>query len=524
MSSIKNSSGLVKTAGDLLKTKFLKLSHKTTFENAVMHLGQGAIDEAIIVNENDNLVGIFRARDVAKAMVEKHTKSEPLSQLLSIDTVQITEKSPLADCLSLMLEHGLSQLPITRAERVCGVINLADVLSSLQTEMSDHKVASTGLQQELDVRDDYIGVLSHDLRTPLSVIILCADYLLAEKNRRLLTPDHVSFVERIHKNANSANTMVRDILEVVRKHQDVDLTYQEVDVEDFLTSSIANLQVIADQKKIKLELTCKQPLRVNFDPNRMSHVLENLVNNAVKFSPEGKTVTVEADCDIRHGVNYLVLSVRDEGPGIRPEDEASIFEKFRQASTAGELASQGVGLGLAIVKKFVELHQGFIEVDGGWQQGATFKAYIPGAEPVQGAHTNEPTENDQPDKLSVLLVEDDESIREYFAEELKMEGFHVYSAVNGEDGYNQFLRYKPDIVLSDIKMPVMDGLELLAKIRNANQEVPVILCSGYYPGLAEDLATSSFKANHVIEKPVGVDYVIKVFERCLGEERVSRAS
>jgi DNA-binding response OmpR family regulator len=165
-----------------------------------------------------------------------------------------------------------------------------------------------------------------------------------------------------------------------------------------------------------------------------------------------------------------------------------------------------------------------VEVEGGGQSGATFRVLIPlscqiDSYPPQQVQVDLPEPSSSSNATpQVLIVEDDDAIREYFEAELQEEGFRVITAINGQDGLSMYLRHRPSVVLTDIRMPVMDGLELLARIRASDSETPVILCTGYYPGLTNDLTGSLHRANCVLEKPVAIERVIEAIRASLASK------
>ena len=494
----------------LLKTKVLKLNSDTSFEAAVLHLGQSEQDHIVVVEEGDKPLGIVRSQDLIQALVKKHPKAAPISDLVVDGLVMEKAEATLKSIADLMIEKECPHVLVQEDEAFIGQISWQDVQSSLQEGYAYLEDKNIELSSKVSSMDDYLGVVSHDVRTPLSVISLCCDYLSSDASTKTMTPDQQSFIERIARNCKNASDLVSDLLDIVRLEKGFGLHYEDVDVDQFLGEVISNLQVIASDKHIEVVVQCEEHIHISMDPKRMIHVLENLVNNAVKFSPQGKKIFVTAGTEQRGAINYLALSVRDEGEGIREEDSEKIFSEFSQLET-GVAKTLGIGLGLSIAKKFVSLHQGIMEVDGGWQKGATFKVLIPGA--FVGAKGAEGLSRSG--LPIILLVEDDDSIREYFQEELSNAGYDVILAGDGIEGLHAYFRYRPKLIISDIRMPNSDGLELLAKVRMTDKDVPFLLCTGYYPGLSEDLAASEYAANQVIEKPADAEDVVSAVKEHL---------
>lgn len=506
-----------KTVHDLIHTKFLKLPYTTPFESAVMLLGQRQEPVAVIVDKDEQFIGILRNDDLTQAIIHKKAKSTPIKDLIEDDhPYHIHSDTPITECARIMIERGLYWITVIDDGLILGYVSLLDIQSRFVEELKSLEDTNRDLCNQIEYQDDYLGIVSHDVRTPLSVITLCCDYLLSPANTKILTNDQISFVERISRNAENAANMVTEILDVVRLEKGYSLDYTDTDIGDFLGDCISNLQVLASEKHLEVVIDCEEDISVPMDKKRMIHVLENLVNNAVKFSPTGKKIYVTAKSEERDGETYLLLTVRDEGEGIRPEDEEKVFGKYVQLES-GVAKKLGLGLGLSIARKFVSLHRGFMELEGGWKKGATFKAYIPGAQINSASKVKRHS-----GQTRILLVEDDASIREYFEEELQQAGYEVFTAKDGDEGIHAYFKVKPDLILSDIRMPHVDGLELLAKVRMTDKSIPFILCSGYYPGLAEDLTASQYKADYVLEKPVTTEHVIKVVGEIL--QQTSQAS
>ena len=341
----------------LVLTKFLKLKETTTFENAVMHIGMRNDNVAVVVNDQEKPVGILRGRELLKALVDKQSKSSSINEIMLPNPPAVNCDHSVREVATLMVKNHLSHLPFMKNGLLQGVIHWEGVQKALLDNYVTIDDRNHELANKLTYKDDYLGVVSHDIRTPLSVISLCCDYLKSGSSQKTLTDDQKSFVERISRNSENAINMVSDILDVVRLEKTFDLNYTEVDVDQFLGEVISNLQVIANEKKIEVVVECEEHIRVSMDKKRIVHVLENLVNNAVKFSPSEKKVFVSASCEERSGENYLIFTVKDEGSGIRKEDEGKIFGEFQQLEQ-GVAKTLGMGLGLAIAKKFVALHRG----------------------------------------------------------------------------------------------------------------------------------------------------------------------
>jgi signal transduction histidine kinase/CheY-like chemotaxis protein len=492
------------------------LSHDTKVEEALAQFLQKQAESCVVVDKVGGIRACLDWRELGRALVDGR-KRKTLADLLTAAPHLVQAQADLLTSIEEMRKLALHTVAVVDGEKLVGVLSLSSIGARLPVLLERKDKELQDLRADRERKDEYLGLVSHDMRAPLSVIALSSDYLLSEESSRTLSPDQKSFVERIKRNGQQASSMIHDILDVVRLERGFRLDYQMVRFADLLNESLQNLQVIAARKKVDFQITHDQDIQVNLDPNRMRQVMENVLINAIKFSPQGGQVFIRTWLVQKEGGAHIAFQVRDQGQGIRREDEAKVFEAFVQSGRARH-GKEGVGLGLAIVRKFVEFHQGSIELDGGWQKGASLTIYLPNASLI----TSIPQPESAPEGPIVLLVEDDESIREFYKQSLEEYKFHVLEAGDGAEAFALFQKHHVDLVLSDIRMPNVDGLELLARIRTSGSKVPVILCSGYYVGLENDLTRSDHKPNRIIDKPFKVKDMVEAIEDQL--RRLERAS
>ncbi len=482
----------------------------TKIAEALNQLFQQQKEILVVADKSGVVRGALEIRDLLLAPYSTK-KPKTVGDLLSPQSLIVSSLSSLTQALEELKQRGLTSAAVVDSNSLKGQLRLSSIGLRWSEIMAKKDKEINDLNLEIESKDEYLGLVSHDMRAPLTVISLSTDFLLAEDSVKTLSPDQKSFVERIRRNGETASSMIHDILDVVRLDRGFRLDYQKVLFSALLSECAQNLEVIAARKKITLNITHDQEIQVNLDSKRIRQVIENLVLNAIKFSPEGGQVFLRACLAQRPDGSYLALQVRDQGKGVRKEDEAKIFEAFVQTGRPKTPGEAGVGLGLAIVRKFVEFHHGHIEMDGGWQKGVSITVLLPGATLVSGA----PEVSVSPQGPVILLVEDDESIREFYKQSLDQYHYHVLEAGDGSEGFSLFQQNKVDLVLSDIRMPKMDGLELLARVRMTGSEVPVILCSGYYVGLENDLGRSDHKPDRVIDKPFKVKDMVEAIEEQL---------
>ncbi len=478
-------------------------------EEALVQMTQRQVESCVVIEKNGMPRGAVELKDLLLAQAEGK-KKKLIGDIIAPGSWSINSKLDLLQCLEEMKKRKLTIVAVIDGKDLKGEIRLARVGQKLGELLSRKDKEILEMHANIQNKDEYLGLVSHDMRAPLTVISLCTDFLLAEDTAKTLSPDQKSFIDRIKRNGELAVSMIHDILDVVRLDHGFQLDYQKILFSSLLQECTEGLSLIAGKKNIKISVINDQEIQVNLDSKRIRQVIENLVINAIKFSPQGGLIFVRSWLVQRNEGSYLALQIRDQGQGIRKEDESKVLEAFVQGGRA-ERSHDGIGLGLAIVRKFVEFHQGFIEVDGGWQKGATITVFLPGANLMSSAGE----EVSAPKGPVILLVEDDESIREFYKQSLDSSHYHVLEAANGVEGLALFQQNRVDLVLSDIRMPLMDGLELLAKIRTLDQKVPIILCSGYYVGLENDLSLSDHKPDRIIDKPFKVKYMIETIEEQL---------
>jgi signal transduction histidine kinase/CheY-like chemotaxis protein len=502
-------------ARDIVKGDCLVLQEDDTMQNVLAQIKGGEFSGVLIKTKAGVLSGIFTSSDLARCVHSQVPVDSPISHNMTRNPLTVGPYTPIAECARLMTEKRCRYLPMIDGNKILGIVTLYSVSAAMIESLEGRVVDLERLKSKLDMRDEYLGIVSHDIRSPLAVINICCEYLMAaETNGEKLTDYQKSFLERILNNSNRALGLVKGILDAMVIEHGGALNFSRVDITDFLEEIAANQRLLASRKNIKIHLATPARIFNLMDRKRVMQAIENLVGNAIKFTDKDRNIFISSEIVRRPSGDWLKISVRDEGGGI-PEDKISkIFNKFHQLDT-GVARDLGVGLGLSIVNQYIQSHQGEIVVEGGLGSGATFSALLPGAslERVNlGPRDLAPT---------ILVVDDDTDIRDYFAADLTQEGFRVVQAKDGQDAVALLRREKPDVIISDILMPNLDGFELLTHVRNSHNQVPFILCSGVYPNLSDDVARSVFKADDMLEKPVETDALIAAIKRLLEARQIA---
>jgi signal transduction histidine kinase len=370
------------------------------------------------------------------------------------------------------LKHGADiyltePLEPKELETVVGVLlRLARTEAGLREALARERAARAQAEEATQLKDEFLANLSHELRTPMNIIIGWSHLLrtgpLDESQRQRAT-------EAIERAARSQAQLIEDLLDVSRivtgKFR---LVMQEIELGRILQLAIDSLRLVALAKPVTITLTREnEDARVTGDPDRLQQVFWNLVSNAVKFTPPGGRV----DVLLRTTAESAFITMTDTGVGIDPKFLPFVFDRFRQADSASTRRHSGIGLGLAIVRHVVELHGGSVKAhSAGEGQGATFTVILPRAQGSadQGHRGEEPRVKSTGSGLAsarVLLVEDDPDAREVIAAGLTKAGFEVHSVSGAIKALEMLDVWVPDVVVSDIGMPGMDGYEFARLLR-----------------------------------------------------------
>jgi len=323
------------------------------------------------------------------------------------------------------------------------------------------------LREANRLKDQFMAMLSHELRSPLGAIRMWASLL---RGGKLDAERTARAIEAIERSAITQAQLVEELLDLSRiTAGKLVLDARPVDLAAVAEAALDAVRVDAEAKDVRLERVFElggEP--VQGDPTRLQQIVWNLLSNAVQFSPRGGRVLLR----LARVDGQAIISVRDEGEGIEPEFLPHIFEPFQQADSTKRRTHGGLGLGLAIVHDLVELHRGTIEVESrGKGQGATFTVSLPGPEvarvaapqPALGRGEFHPSTRLR--GIRVLLVDDDPGARESLTLVLEQSGASVRAVESAAEAVETLEHEPPDVLLSDIAMPGTDGYGLLGEAR-----------------------------------------------------------
>jgi signal transduction histidine kinase len=365
-------------------------------------------------------------------------------------------------------------------------------------------------------KDDFLATLSHEMRTPLSAMLGWAQLL---RSGRLEESARAHALETIERNARVQVQLVEDILDVSRiVAGKLRLHFHATDLRAVSEVAVDAVRPAADAKQIDLHVRLDAgPVPVWGDANRLEQVAWNLLTNAIKFTPRGGRVELEVRRDL-----HAVLCVRDDGRGITGEFLPHVFDRFRQADAGITRAYGGLGLGLAIVRHLVELHGGSVRADSeGADRGATFTVMLPvRAQPGDsGEFLDEPTLHDAPPSLTgvrVLLVEDEPDTRELLQVVLKQSGADVRVASCAPEALEVLGGWEPNVMVSDIGLPGVNGYELIRRVREHGRAGPPAVALTAYAGDDDNQRALDAGYQLHVAKPIDPDELISVVARVSG--------
>lgn len=344
------------------------------------------------------------------------------------------------------------------------------------------------LEQADQQKDLFLATLSHELRTPLNSILGWIQLLRGDTGRKIDLEFALNVLER---NARAQAELISDILFVSQVITGkLTLNMEPVNLAKIVRSAIEVIHPSIEAKKIRLETFFESDVnQIQADPDRLQQVFLNLFSNAVKFTPEGGQITVR----INRADSNFEVEISDTGQGIKPEFLPFVFERFRQADNSYTREVGGLGLGLAIVRHLVEMHSGGVSVESeGENRGASFKVILPVFdEPKKEESTNgfpgKPAVSENTDVglsgVRVLLVEDNEDSRDMLKIMFEQYGMETTAVDSAAAALSEITRAQPDILVSDVGLPGVDGYELISRIRQLSPQqggtIPAVALTGY---------------------------------------------
>jgi len=400
-----------------------------------------------------------------------------------------------------LIDISLTVSPIRDARgRVIGASKIARDISERKRLDAELEMMVAALREADTRKDEFIAMLAHELRNPLSAIAVATDLLarskIDDRKARFAVP-------AIGRQMRQLRRLVDDLLNMARiTSGKLTLRKESLELKTFVEHAIADYRaLVADGTSILLQGV---EAWVDADPARLKQMVENLLDNATKYGGRNITVTISANGQGAH------ISVQDDGQGIAPEMQASLFQPFVQGAQPADREQRGLGLGLALVERLASLHGGAVDAASeGIGKGSTFTISLPLAKPAAREERRQPR---VAAKCRVLVVEDEVDSREALKLLLETEGHEVALSDSGAAALEEIARFRPDIALVDIGLPGMDGYEIARRARElqAGKTLKLIAITGYGGDAHRRRAKSAGFDMHVV-KPISYEQLARVF-------------
>ncbi|GAK51238.1 putative two-component hybrid sensor and regulator [Candidatus Moduliflexus flocculans] len=417
--------------------------------------------------------------------------------------------------------QGLIGLPLVSMDIVYGIMALLtedtrqfsrddlQFLASIGHQVGISLENMALYQQELKARerledlnrlkDDFVAIVSHDLRSPLTAILGATEILLNDDYMDVpLTTDQRELIENIQVMGEQQLHLVNDLLDLAKiESGKIQLTPTVADIEDVALQCLQTLQVLADNKDIRLAPMIAPGLpKIRIDVPKVTQVINNLLSNAIKFTEPGGSITLQVEKD----EEMIKVAVSDTGEGIPPEELLLLFNKFQQVKSSGTRGERGTGLGLAICKNLIELHHGKIWVESRIGMGSTFAFTLPVTE-------------------HVILIIDDSIFVARSLEAILMEHIDhitVKYAQDGNEGLQMVEEFAPVVIILDYMMPEEDGIQVFQKLRKRyGSKVPPTIFLTASQDLEVRRQIFDLGAADYLQKPVDVNDLLPRISRFL---------
>jgi two-component system, chemotaxis family, CheB/CheR fusion protein len=397
----------------------------------------------------------------------------------------------------------VTRLPLSDSDKqIVGIIGI-------YRDVTEQKRAQEKIYEAVARRDQFLAMLSHELRNPLGAIVTASQLMKRAPEKERMT----RLLDVLSRQSQQMSRLLDDLLEVSRVTQDkIELKKQILDLRPLVEDAVdaAREQIQARHLELYLELD-DAPLFVDGDPARLQQIQANLLSNAAKYTHSGGHVWVSCHRE----EDSAVLRVKDDGSGIPAHLLADVFELFVQSDRTLDRSDGGLGVGLTLVKGLVERHGGSVMANSaGEGQGSEFVVKLPLSlqTPATTSQSEvKPLPDAETPSLRVVIVEDNDDSRLMLCELLTLSGFDCQSAPDGVQGLELIQRARPDVALVDIGLPELDGLEVARRVRQAPElsSTHLIALTGYGQSEDREAVRKAGFDTHLI-KPVDFDGLMRV--------------
>ncbi len=378
------------------------------------------------------------------------------------------------------------------------------------------------LSRAVRLKDEFLATMSHELRSPLNTILASAEILL-EQDFGPLNEKQFKYVHNLDESARHLLNLINDILDLSKiEAGKMILQLESVSVAEICENSLAFVKELALKKKLQIILNIDKAVKIiHVDSLRLKQILINLLSNAVKFSNKEKN-KIGLDVIANKEKEAVHFTVWDTGIGIAKSDIPKLFQSFVQIDASLARLYEGTGLGLALVRRLAEMHGGSVSVKSEVGKGSRFTVSLPWQEKYQTLNNIKIVNNEESEPIQlmkqhpdavILLVEDNENNIVCISDYFRFKGYKVFVARNGKEAIESAKEKHPNIILMDIQMPIMNGLEAIRQIRADSDlsNIPIIALTALaMPGDKKTCLAAG--ADEYLTKPVHLRGLVKLIE------------
>lgn len=380
-------------------------------------------------------------------------------------------------------------------------------------QTADLSKTNAELVKAARLKDEFLANISHELRTPLSAVLSMSE-VLQEGLYGPINTQQREALKHIETGGHQLLAIINDILDLAK----IEAGKLKLELGPVLAGGVAQgslkfIQELAQKKRIEISLVVNQPSpTLHADEQRLRQILINLLTNAVKFTPAGGKIGLEVKSDARQErINFVVW---DTGIGIAPEQMESLFKPFMQLDARLSRRHEGVGLGLSLVAYLVEMHGGGISVESQVGEGSRFTVSLPG--PGQAEDNEAQPHPDIVEKRPLILLAEDTEANITTLSGFLTNHYRLVVARNGLEAIQQIQEEAPDLILMDVQMPVMNGLEAIGRLRQDSRlkEVPIIALTAFVRSGDRERCLAA-GANAYLSKPLNRDGLLQAIQEQL---------